>query len=179
MFTVKLHLNTLTKAVFSVTQYLHRYKSSNVARRLYVQPNVRLIGIELFSISTGGGAVKKSYISMEDNFLPETFATIKTGCITKNSGGSIYVQEIHFLTLILRGTHLKARSQECLCVFSTLFSFPDRCSDYTVLYMHRTFPFQWHKLIYAACPPAKDLIQYKGTCIYFTSCCRGQIYGDI
>lgn len=43
-------------------------KSSNVARRLNVQTNGRLIVTELFSISTGGEAVKKSYISVEGLF---------------------------------------------------------------------------------------------------------------
>lgn len=54
-------------------------KSSNVARRLYVQANGRLIGPELFSISTGGDAVKKSYISMEGLFSSWDLCKRKNG----------------------------------------------------------------------------------------------------
>lgn len=58
--------------------YLIR-KSSNVARRLYVQASVRLIGSELFSISNGGDAVKKCYISMEGLFSCRDLCKHKNG----------------------------------------------------------------------------------------------------
>lgn len=143
--------------------------SYNVARRLYVQANGGLIGTELFSISTGGDAVKKGYISMEGLFSSRDL------CKSKNGVHHWMFRWIHLCIIFphlhpLQGPLKGMQSEVLLCFFSALFSFPDLCSSYA-LYVHGTFPCQWHKLIYAACPPATDLIQHKGTCINFTSSC--------
>lgn len=52
-------------------------KPSNVARRLNVQTNGRLIVPELFSISTGGEAVKKSYQCGRSIFFPRPLQAYK------------------------------------------------------------------------------------------------------
>lgn len=89
------------------------------------------------------------------------------GCITESSDGSIYVE--YFLTFILCSDHWRTSSQKCFC---------DRSSSY-VLHAHGTLSCWWQILIYSICPPATDLMQHKGTCIYLTSSCGGQMARDV
>lgn len=86
------------------------------------------------------------------------------GCITESSDGSIYVE--YFLTFILCSAHWRASSQKCFC-------------DCSLRYAHGTFSCWWQILIYSICPPATHLMQHKGTCIYFTSSCGGQMARDV
>ncbi len=96
----------------------------NVARRLYVQENGGLIGTELFSISTGGDAVKKGYISMEGLFSSRDL------CKSKNGVHHWTFRWIHLCIIFphlhpLQGSLKGMQSEVLLCFFcSLLFSRP-------------------------------------------------------
>lgn len=93
-------------------------KSSNVTRKRYVQVSGRLIGPELFSMSTGGDAETLCQHGRPIFFL-------RPFRILRSSGESIFVQ--YFLTFILlqwRSKAVQSGTSLCFSCFSLLFSGP-------------------------------------------------------
>lgn len=127
-------LDILATAAFPVTRNTHVItKSSNVARRLCIQANGRLIGTPLFTISTWGDAVKTGYISVgkRPSFFQGPFAGGKNGQRHRK------FRRIH---LCITSPHLRPFFRKCSCVFPALLPrFPDRCSS-CVPYAQRNLP---------------------------------------
>lgn len=153
-------------------------KSRNVARRLYVQTNGRLIGSELFSISTRGDAVKKHYISVEGLFSSWDLCKHKNGLHSEVQVNPFMynISSPSPLAVVIRGHG--DRSASVFHPLSSLF----QTTAQALLYLHfmnGSFPFQRRKLISTARPSATDLPQHKGICIYFPFFLPGKIHRDV
>lgn len=156
--------NSNHKALFSKIPWLKKTNKFS-SRSILVQVNGRLIGSELFNISTLGGAVKKGYISAQGLYSPRDLCKSKWAA-------SVKVHAPPFM----RST---SSPSSFLCSCS-----PRPCGPLKSSWLEAKSsesPLCWRLQINLQCLRTCKACRAArhGVCIHFASSCRGQTYRDV